>query len=134
MKLLVSLISRLVACSARTVVDRQADRQTHGTTTVTLAAHAFIEEMGAHGYSLFLHAIREEKEHIGHEQLHKILSSSRIQKFEIGIQSGIVVTFKCKEQEALIYYYSTLLHSLHMDRVRMVLDNKCACVAACNIL
>ena len=36
LKLLVSLISRLVACSARTVVDRQ----THRTTTVTLAAHA----------------------------------------------------------------------------------------------
>ena len=36
LKLLVSLISRLVACSARIVVDRQ----THRTTTVTLAAHA----------------------------------------------------------------------------------------------
>ena len=36
LKLLVSLISRLVACSARIV----ADRQTHRTTTVTLAAHA----------------------------------------------------------------------------------------------
>ena len=35
LKLLVSLISRLVACSARIVVDRQTDR-----TTVTLAAHA----------------------------------------------------------------------------------------------
>ena len=40
LKLLVSLISRLVACSARIVVDRQTDRQTHRTTTVTLAAHA----------------------------------------------------------------------------------------------
>ena len=48
-ELLVSLISRLVACSARTVVDRQTDRQTdrhrhhtqtHRTSTVTLAAHA----------------------------------------------------------------------------------------------
>ena len=29
LKLLVSLISRLVACSARIVVDRQTDRQTH---------------------------------------------------------------------------------------------------------
>ena len=36
LKLLVSLISRLVVCSARIVVDRQ----THKTTTVTLAAHA----------------------------------------------------------------------------------------------
>ena len=36
LKLLVSLISRLVACSARIVVDRQTHRQT----TVTLAAHA----------------------------------------------------------------------------------------------
>ena len=35
LKLLVSLISRLVACSARIVVHRQTD-----TTTVTLAAHA----------------------------------------------------------------------------------------------
>ena len=44
LKLLVSLISRLVACSARIVADkqtdRQTDRQTHRTTTVTLAAHA----------------------------------------------------------------------------------------------
>ena len=39
LKLLVSLISRLVACSARIVVDRQTDRQTHRPTTVTLAAH-----------------------------------------------------------------------------------------------
>ena len=36
LKLLVSLISRLVACSPRIVVDTQ----THRTTTVTLAAHA----------------------------------------------------------------------------------------------
>ena len=36
LKLLVSLISRLVACSARIV----ADKQTHRTTTVSLAAHA----------------------------------------------------------------------------------------------
>ena len=36
LKLLVSLISRLVACSAGIV----ADKQTHRTTTVTLAAHA----------------------------------------------------------------------------------------------
>ena len=44
LKLLVSLISRLVACSARIVLDRQTDRQTHRqthrTTTVTLAANA----------------------------------------------------------------------------------------------
>ena len=40
LKLLVSLISRLVACSARIVVDRQTNRQTHRPTTVTLAAHA----------------------------------------------------------------------------------------------
>ena len=40
LNMLVSLISRLVACSARIVVDRQTDRQTHRTTTVTLAAHA----------------------------------------------------------------------------------------------
>ena len=40
LKLLVSLISRLVTCSARIVVDRQTDQQTHRTTTVTLAAHA----------------------------------------------------------------------------------------------
>ena len=40
LKLLVSLMSRLVACSPRIVVDRQTDRQTHSTTTVTLAAHA----------------------------------------------------------------------------------------------
>ena len=40
LKLLVSLISRLVACSARIVVDRQTDRHTHRPSTVTLAAHA----------------------------------------------------------------------------------------------
>ena len=40
LKLLVSLISRLVACSARIVGDRQTDRQTHRTTTMTLDAHA----------------------------------------------------------------------------------------------
>ena len=40
LKLLVSLISSLVACSARIVGDRQTDRLTHRTTTVTLAAHA----------------------------------------------------------------------------------------------
>ena len=43
-KMLVSLISHLVACSPRIVVDKQTDRQTdrhtHRTTTVTLAAHA----------------------------------------------------------------------------------------------
>ena len=38
LKLLVSLISRLVACSARIVVDRQTDKQTRR--KVTLAAHA----------------------------------------------------------------------------------------------
>ena len=36
LKMLVSLISRLVACSP----SRQTDRQTHRTTTVTLTAHA----------------------------------------------------------------------------------------------
>ena len=46
LKRLVSLISRLVACSPRIVLDKQTDRQTdrhthtHRTTTVTLAAHA----------------------------------------------------------------------------------------------
>ena len=40
LKLLISLISHVVACSARIVVDRKTDRQTHRTTTVTLAAHA----------------------------------------------------------------------------------------------
>ena len=40
LNLLVSLISRLVARGARIVVDKQTDRQTHRTTTVTLAAHA----------------------------------------------------------------------------------------------
>ena len=44
LKVLVLLISRLVTCSARIVVDRQTgkqtDRQTHRTTTVTLTAHA----------------------------------------------------------------------------------------------
>ena len=40
LNLLVSLIRRLVACSARIVADKQTDRQTHRTTTVTLAAHA----------------------------------------------------------------------------------------------
>ena len=38
--LLVSLISRLEACSARIDADKQTNRQTHRTTTVTLAAHA----------------------------------------------------------------------------------------------
>ena len=38
LKRLVSLLGRLVACSARIVVDRQT--HTHRTTTVTLAAHA----------------------------------------------------------------------------------------------
>ena len=40
LKLLVSLISRLVACSPRIVVDTHTHTQTHRTTTVTLAAHA----------------------------------------------------------------------------------------------
>ena len=44
LKMLVSLKSRLVACSPRRVVDKQTDRQrdkqTHKTTTVTLDAHA----------------------------------------------------------------------------------------------
>ena len=40
LKMLVSLISHLVACSPRIVVDKQTDRHTHRTTTVTLAAHA----------------------------------------------------------------------------------------------
>ena len=40
LKLLVSLITRLVACSARKVVDRQTDKQTHGPSTITLAARA----------------------------------------------------------------------------------------------
>ena len=39
LKRFVSLISRLVACSARIVVDKQTDRQTHRPSTVTLAAH-----------------------------------------------------------------------------------------------
>ena len=47
LKLLVSLISCLVACSARIIVDKQTDRETdrqtdkraHRTTTVTLAVH-----------------------------------------------------------------------------------------------
>ena len=43
LKLLVSLISRLVACSARIV----AGKQTHRTTTVTLAAHARRELMNS---------------------------------------------------------------------------------------
>ena len=40
LKLLVSLISCLVVCSARIVVDTQTNRQTHRPSTVTLAAHA----------------------------------------------------------------------------------------------
>ena len=40
LKLLVSLISRLVACSPRIVVHTHTHTQTHRTTTVTLAAHA----------------------------------------------------------------------------------------------
>ena len=40
LKLLVLLISRIVACSARIVTDKHTDRQTDRTTTVTLAAHA----------------------------------------------------------------------------------------------
>ena len=44
LKMLVSLISRLIACSARIVGDkhtnRQTDTQTHRPSTVTLAAHA----------------------------------------------------------------------------------------------
>ena len=40
LNLLVSLISRLVARSAKIVVDKQTNKQTHRTTTVTLAAHA----------------------------------------------------------------------------------------------
>ena len=44
LKPLVSLISRLVACSSRinidTQIDRQTDRQTDRPSTVTLAAHA----------------------------------------------------------------------------------------------
>ena len=39
LKLLVSLIGRLVACSARIVIDKQTDKQTHRPNTVTLAAH-----------------------------------------------------------------------------------------------
>ena len=38
LKLLVSLITRLVACSARIVADKQTNKHTE-TTTVTLAAH-----------------------------------------------------------------------------------------------
>ena len=41
LKLLVSLINRLVACSARIVADKQTNKQTHRTTTVTLAAYAY---------------------------------------------------------------------------------------------
>ena len=40
LKLLVSLIGRLVACTARISVDRQTDKQTDRPSTVTLAAHA----------------------------------------------------------------------------------------------
>ena len=40
LKLQVSLIRRLVACTARTRVDRRTDRQTDTPSTVTLAAHA----------------------------------------------------------------------------------------------
>ena len=46
LKMLVSLISRLVACSPRIVVDRQTNRQSDRPTkltTVTLAAHAHAE-------------------------------------------------------------------------------------------
>ena len=43
LKMLVSLISRLVACSPRIVVDRQTNRQIHRTTTATLAVHAHAE-------------------------------------------------------------------------------------------
>ena len=47
LKMLVSVISRVVACSPRIVVDRHTDRQTnrqtHKTTTVTLATHAHAE-------------------------------------------------------------------------------------------
>ena len=39
LKLLVSLISRPVACSPRIVVDTHTHRQTHRPSTVTLAAH-----------------------------------------------------------------------------------------------
>ena len=39
LNLLVSLINRLVACSARIIADKQTDKQTHRTTTVTLATH-----------------------------------------------------------------------------------------------
>ena len=40
LKLLVSLISLLVACNARIIVDKQTDKQTHRMTTVALVAHA----------------------------------------------------------------------------------------------
>ena len=40
LKPLISLIGRLVACSARINVDTQAGRQTDKPTTVSLAAHA----------------------------------------------------------------------------------------------
>ena len=40
LKPLVSLISHLIACSARISADTQTDRQTDKPTTVTLAAHA----------------------------------------------------------------------------------------------
>ena len=43
LKLLISLMSRLVACSPRFRPDRHTDRHTDRTTTVTLAAHAHAE-------------------------------------------------------------------------------------------
>ena len=43
LKPLVSLMGRLVMCSSRIRVDRQKDRWTERTTTVTLAAHACAE-------------------------------------------------------------------------------------------
>ena len=60
LKPLVSLIGRLVACSARISVDTQTHRQTDKPTTVTLAVHArrgltrpSVQGMRAHGVDVY---------------------------------------------------------------------------------
>ena len=55
LKPLVSLIGRLIACSARISVDTQTDRQTDKPTTVTLAAHA------RRGLIIALHSAHEKR-------------------------------------------------------------------------